>query len=622
MTNAATDFHWADYLVLAAVLAVSTGIGFYTACCLKGQRTTSEYLHGGRQLQLFPVSMSVLASFLSAVSVLGTPLEVYLNGASFALFTLSFFISVPLTAHVFIPFFYQLKVATVYEYLELRFGRLIRLMGSSVFSLQMVFYMAIVLYAPALALSQVSNLSTHLSIVGLGIVCTVYTVMGGLRAVVYTDTFQVFIILSGVLMLIIKGISDVGGFEEMWRRASNGGRLDDVINSVFEPSLTIRHTFWSLTIGGAITTLSVYGINQTIVQRYLAVRKLSHAQRAAYLNLPANVFMTLLLCLLGLVAYACYVHCDPYLTGRIKAFDQLILVMVMDVLGSYPGLPGLFLACIFSASLSTVSSGVNALALVFLEDFVKPTYTAIRHTAMTDELSIVISKTLALTFGLVTVAMAYVTGTMDQTLVQITFMSFGMTGGPLLGLFLLAMFCPCANAWGAGVGLLCSLSFSFWIGIGAIVDGPRRTLLPLTSINCSRNATPILMSFVTYNITTTSLTTLNTTFTTQEATLLSDMTSSLDENPGYDGLALYQLSYMWYCVGSSSLVITIGLIISLLTGCSVHEEIHPELVVPLWQNLKTFIIRQKKNYDVWKTQKAEEEKEEQKKDYKISLEDE
>lgn len=86
---------------------------------------------------------------------------------------------------------------------------------------------------------------------------------------------------------------------------------------------------------------------------------------------------------------------------------------------------------------------------------------------------------------------------------------------------------------GAGVGLLCSLSFSFWIGIGAIVDGPRRTLLPLTSINCSRNATPILMSFVTYNITTTSLTTLNTTFTTQEATLLSDMTSSLNENPGW-----------------------------------------------------------------------------------------
>ncbi|KAK7483064.1 hypothetical protein BaRGS_00025727 [Batillaria attramentaria] len=498
--EATAEFHWADYLVLSIMLVISTAIGFYAAFRKGAQRTTSDYLMGGRKLQWFPVSMSVLASFLSAVSVLGTPLEVYIFGSSFMLYSLAFVVSIPITAHVFIPFFYKLKLTSVYEYLELRFNRIIRLLGSMVFSLQMVFYMAIVLYAPAIALSQVTNLSMLVSVLGIGVICTIYTSLGGLRAVVYTDTFQVIIILLGIATLITKGVVDVGGPGE-----------------VFDADPTVRHTFWGLSLGGGVTALSLYAINQALVQRYMAVSKLSHAQGIIYINLPANAFMTTTLCLLGLVAYARYMHCDPFVTRRIKKFDQLIPLMVMDVLGEYPGLPGLFVACVFSAALSTVSSGVNALALVYLEDVAKPTYSAIRHTDMPDHLATVVSKCLAVAFGLVTIGMAYLTGTMDQTLVNITLKSFGMTGGPLLGVFLLAMFFPCANSWGAGVGLLCGLSFSFWMGIGAILDGPKPSILRLTPVDCLKPVSDVMGNTTTTMTSTTlaSMTSAMTNFTTQ-----------------------------------------------------------------------------------------------------------
>ncbi|KAL8569166.1 hypothetical protein ACOMHN_035436 [Nucella lapillus] len=346
-----------------------------------------------------------------------------------------------------------------------------------------VLYMAVGLYAPSLALSHVAGLSMWISVLGVGVVCTLYTAMGGLRAVMYTDTFQAVVIMVGTLALIVKAVGDVGGVGEVWRIAKQGGRLDNFLD--FDPDPRTRHTVWGLMVGGAVTTISLYGINQTIVQRYLAVHKLRHAQATVYMNLPATFLSITLFVVLGLVAYARYYQCDPLLTGRIQSFDQLIPLMVMEVLGKYPGLPGLLVACVFSASLSTVSSGVNALALVYLEDEVKPLYQLIKKKPLTEQQALVVTKVLAVLFGLVTIGLAYVTGLMDQTLVTITIKAQGMTGGPLLGLFFLAMFCPSANSWGAGVGLLCGLAFSFWLGVGAILHGPPAPILPLTPINCS-----------------------------------------------------------------------------------------------------------------------------------------
>ncbi|ESO83050.1 hypothetical protein LOTGIDRAFT_134119 [Lottia gigantea] len=473
-------FDWPDFVVLGAMLAVSIFIGLYHGFRKKKQ-STDEYLMGGRNMSFLPVAFSVMASFLSAISVLGAPVEIYTFGASFWVNALSYFISVPITAHVFIPLFFKLKISSAYEYLEMRFNRKIRLMGCFVFTVQMIFYMAVVFYAPALAFSHVSGLSLWISVLAVGAACTVYTSVGGLKAVVWTDVFQLLVVLSGLSALVIKGTLDVGGLGTVWARAKEGGRLD-VFN--FDPDPRVRHTVWSLIIGGSITTLSVYAVNQAMVQRYLCVKNLKTAQGTIYFNLPGNVITTSLLSLLGLVAYAKYKDCDPFKSGRITQLDQLVPLMVTETLGVIPGMAGLFVACVFSAALSTVSSGVNALSLVYLEDVVKPVYKLSRGKQISDRAATVISKCLAIFFGCLTVGLAFLSSFMGRTILNIALRSFGMTGGPLLMLFLLAMFFPSINSWGAGVGLVCSLLFSFWLGIGAIIHRPPMPVLSLVTDQC------------------------------------------------------------------------------------------------------------------------------------------
>ncbi|KAK7113937.1 hypothetical protein V1264_000086 [Littorina saxatilis] len=287
--------------------------------------------------------------------------------------------------------------------------------------------------------------------------------------------------------------------------------------------------------------------------------------------------------------------------------------MVMDVLGEYPGLPGLFVACIFSASLSTVSSGVNALALVYLEDGVKPFYTMVKHRELPEHQAVVITKILAMVFGMVTIGLAYLAGLMDQTLVNITIKSQGMTGGPLLGLFILGMFFPCANSWGAGVGLLCGLSFSFWLGVGTLIDGPKGSILPLWPLNCSATMTSLstasqMLTNVTSAVLATTAKTATTTSSFLSSTFLSSSTDAPPPSPEYDGLGLYELSYLWYGTASALVVIFIGLFVSFLTGCGDDRVLSPDHIIQVWPTLKRGIINKKKRYDVWKSQKKHDDK--------------
>ncbi|XP_048253660.1 sodium-coupled monocarboxylate transporter 1-like [Haliotis rufescens] len=577
-------FGWHDYLVLTLMLAVSAAIGLYHGCRRGGQKTTDEYLMGGRDMQFLPVAFSVLASFLSAITVLAVPVEIYLFGAAFWVNALSYFISVPITAHVFIPLFHRLKLRSVYEYLELRFNYSVRVMGCLVFTLQMMVYMAVVFYAPALVFSQVSGMSMLVSILAIGGVCTIYTTLGGLKAVVWTDVFQIVIVISGILALIIKGTIEVGGARAVWQKASEGGRLENVFD--FDPDPLKRHTFWSLVFGGSITTLSIYAINQALVQRYLAVKKLRHAQGTIYFNLPSNIIATTLMTGVGLVTYAKYKDCDPYKSGKMTKFDQLVPLLVMETLGMVPGLAGLFISCVFSAALSTVSSGVNALALVHLEDIIKPCYKTLTGTAMREKLGTVISKVLTLLFGLLTVGLAFLAGKMGGTMLQITLSSFGMTGGPLLGLFLLAIFVPFATTPGAVAALFSGLVFSLWVVIGSTVNGSRPPILNITTDGCdvmsgfnSTYSTPTTMRSLLSNMT---VVMVNTTLTA--------------DSPPPPPMAIYRLSYMWYSGTSVLVAFTVGVIISILTGGLRKPDVNPELVINVWKKLKTLVSRNKQQY--------------------------
>merc|ERR1719383_93103 len=154
-------------------------------------------------MSVLPVTLSLLASFISAITLLGTPSEVFLNGTQYSILALANIAVIPLAAYLFLPVLYPLRLTSAYEYLELRFNKATRNMSTLIFILMMVMYLAIVLYSPCLALSSLTDINLWLLVVVAGAICVFYTTLGGMKAVMWTDAFQVTIMYLGIVMILL-----------------------------------------------------------------------------------------------------------------------------------------------------------------------------------------------------------------------------------------------------------------------------------------------------------------------------------------------------------------------------------------------------------------------------------
>ncbi|XP_076041757.1 sodium-coupled monocarboxylate transporter 2-like isoform X2 [Oratosquilla oratoria] len=550
----ALKFGWADYLVFALMLAVSAAIGVFYGFFSKSKQDTAEFLMAGKSMGTFPVAMSLIASFMSAITLLGTPSEVYQFGFLYWLIGFSYFVVMPAASYLYLPVFYELQVLSAYEYLERRFNKAVRMLGSLTFIVQMNLYMAIVVYAPALALSQVMGLNVYASVVLICVVCIFYTTLGGMKAVLWTDTIQVVIMYFSMVFVIIKGAIDNGGFKAVWDINDASGRTE-LVN--WDPNPTVRHTFWSLVVGGYFTWITIYGVNQAQVQRYLSVPTKQHAINALWINLFGLFFLMLTCAFGGMVIYAKYADCDPIRSGVVSKGDQLFPLFVMHTLGDYMGLPGLFVAGIFSGALSTVSSGMNSLAAITLEDFIKGGC----FPNMSDVVSTRVAKFLSFLYGVLTFGLVFVAAQLGNVL-SAALSIFGMVGGPLLGVFTLGMFFPWANGIGAFVGTIVSLVFMFWIGVGHQVAKANGQIsvprMPTSVAGCVNFTEPTIVAPTSF------------------------------EDPG-EPLAIYELSYMWYSATGCFTVIVVGLLVSACTKWQDVRYLDPRTLSPAIHWFRRFI---------------------------------
>uniref|UniRef100_A0A8C3K331 Solute carrier family 5 member 12 n=1 Tax=Calidris pygmaea TaxID=425635 RepID=A0A8C3K331_9CHAR len=179
------------------------------------------------------------------------------------------------------------------------------------------------------------------------------------------------VMVTGFVTVLIRGTTLNGGTTKVWESAYEGSRLN-IFDFDIDPLR--RHTFWTIVIGGTFTWLGIYGVNQSTIQRCISCKSEKHAKLALYLNLLGlwTVLMCAVFC--GLVMYSYYKSCDPWTASFISAPDQLMPYFVMDIFSSMPGVPGLFVACAFSGTLSTVAASINALATVTFEDLVKKVF--------------------------------------------------------------------------------------------------------------------------------------------------------------------------------------------------------------------------------------------------------
>nr|XP_010961120.2 sodium-coupled monocarboxylate transporter 1 [Camelus bactrianus] len=497
---------------------------------------------GGRRMTAVPVALSLTASFMSAVTVLGSPSEVYRFGAIFSIFAITYFLVVVISAEVFLPVFYKLGITSTYEYLELRFNKYVRLCGTFLFIVLTILYTGIVIYAPALALNQATGFDLWGAVVATGVVCTFYCTLGGLKAVIWTDVFQVGIMVAGFASVIIQAALIQGGISTILNDAYNGGRLN-FWN--LNPNPLQRHTFWTIIIGGTFTWTSIYGVNQSQVQRYISCKSRFQAKMSLYINLVALWAILTCSVLCGLALYSRYHDCDPWTAKKVSAPDQLMPYLVLDILQDYPGVPGLFVACAYSGTLSTVSSSINALAAVTVEDLVKPHFTSLSERSLSW-----ISQGLSVLFGVLCIGMAALASLMGS-LLQAALSIFGMIGGPLLGLFALGILVPFANSIGALVGLLAGFAITLWVGIGAQLYPPlpERTMpLRLETYGCNS----------TYNGTNW-MTTTEMPFSTSAFQVHNIERTALMDN-------WYSLSYLYFSTLGTLVTLFVGILTSLSTG--------------------------------------------------------
>uniref|UniRef100_A0AAX7VDI1 Solute carrier family 5 member 8 n=1 Tax=Astatotilapia calliptera TaxID=8154 RepID=A0AAX7VDI1_ASTCA len=357
----------ADYVVFAVVLLLSAAVGFYYAWRSRKQGTSRDFLTGGRKLNALAVSMSLTASYMSSVTVLSNPAEVYRYGAIFGYLSISYVIAVVYTSEVFLPVFYRLAINSTYEYLELRFSRATRLLGMLIFFFNLL-YTGLVIYAPALALNQVTGMNLWGGIISTATVCTLYCALVSKTFITY-DTHTIGIMFAGYMSVIIKCVILKGGISTILSDAQEGGRINFVD---FDINPLRRHTFWTLVFGGAFTWSSIYGTYQPQVQRYNSCKSIKHARLALFINVLGLVCTLTSSVISGLCLYSFYKNCDPWKAGQVSSPDQLLPYLVMDILADHQGLPGLFFAAVYSASLSTVSTSINAMAAVTMEDLIKP----------------------------------------------------------------------------------------------------------------------------------------------------------------------------------------------------------------------------------------------------------
>lgn len=223
---AAHTFVALDYAVLISFLVLSAGIGVYFAWHDRRGNSNRQFLTANRQLNWLPVSMSMMASFLSAASVLGVPAEVFVRGSTFWYGSISTTLAILMAAFIFMPMYYKMDITSINEYLEKRFSsRAIRKIGSILFIVHTLLYLGVALYGPSLALGSVTGFPVWSSILLNGAVCTFYTSIGGIKAVVWTDVVQVILIYVAYIMVIASGLHHLGGFGAMWQIAGEGGRL-------------------------------------------------------------------------------------------------------------------------------------------------------------------------------------------------------------------------------------------------------------------------------------------------------------------------------------------------------------------------------------------------------------
>ncbi|XP_068908730.1 sodium-coupled monocarboxylate transporter 2-like [Tenebrio molitor] len=544
-------FSWYDYILFCVMLVFSSVIGIYFGCFGSKQRTANEYLLGGNSMKPLPVAISLTASHISGISLLGLPADAYRYGGSFLLGGISMLFVTVATIFIYIPVFFDARATSMYEYLERRFDHKTRLLASFLYVLATLLANPVIVYVAALAFSTATGLKMHLVVPVVCCICVFYTSIGGVKTVIWTDAFQFIFTVGALMFVFVLGVRSSGGFSEVWTKALNGERLNLFD---FSPDLTKRDGFWVVIVGLTFHWMGTVSIHQTCIQKLRSVPTYAESKLSLIWYGIGLVVVKAVCVLIGFVMYAKYASCDPLTTKKVTKNDQLVPYFVMDVAKDVPGLSGIFIAGIVSAGLSTLSASLNCLAGTIYEDFLSK----FLPKNITEKTKCTVLKLIVITTGIVCLAMNFIVDHLGA-IIPLNMAIVAISNGPLLGVFTVGLLFPRVRAkgafYGAVTGLICISSIvipaKYYQSRGLIKDITK----PLSTESCQF-----------FN----------------ESAVPSNVSSRLET---FEPHSIFKISHFCYTLVGAVATMVVSIVISYLTNDKDDLPIDESLISPVSRSL-------------------------------------
>ncbi|MCA9248188.1 MAG: sodium/solute symporter [Planctomycetales bacterium] len=450
-----------DYAVLAVYLASMVGVGVYFS---SKNKNTDDYFRGGSQVVWWAAGCSIFATMLSSITFMAIPAKAYAQNLVYLVGNMMIVAVAPIAVYLALPFYRRVDAASAYEYLGKRFNHSVRLFASGSFSVFHLFRMGIVMSLAGLALATVTPLTPSQCVLLMGVLSILYCTMGGVEAVIWTDTLQTVVLLGGALVCLFLMIAGTeGGLAGAYQMAADHGKLN--LWNLHWDATSANLAIWVVVLGGIGQNISSYTGDQAVVQRYMTTpderRAAGSIWFAAILAVPAS----LIFFGMGTALFAFYKsnpqHLDPTYTT-----DQILPLFIAQELPV--GIAGLIVAGIFAAAQSTISTSMNSMATAVVTDFLRPARQG--EPASTNFLRI--ARVLTFAFGVAGTALGLLFVSPDiKSLFDQFIKVVGLFMGVLGGLFALGALTRRASGAGALIGVVGGAAIMFALPYFTAING-------------------------------------------------------------------------------------------------------------------------------------------------------
>jgi len=431
--------------ILLGYLISLVTVGIYFSRREKG---TDDFFRAGRRIPWWAAGLSIFGTQLSAITFMAIPAKTYATDWRYFMLNMCIPLTAPIIILLFLPFYRNLDVTTAYEYLERRFNLAARLMGSLMFMILQLGRIGIILFLPSIALSMVVGMDVRTCILIMGVLSILYTVMGGIEAVIWTDVMQVAVLLGGALLSLILILTRVeGGLPGVWSTGLDLGKLQ-----VLDPRFLFSEpTLWVVLLGGIAANLISYGSDQSVIQRYLTTRNQKEAAKGIWTNALITIPATVLFFFLGTALFVYFQQNPSRLHPILPQIDAIFPWYIVSQLPA--GVAGLLIAGIFAASMSSLDSSMNSVAATLTTDWYQRCF--VPNSG--DKKRLLFARFSTAVVGALGVAFALIMTEWEILSLWDQFSKvIGLFAGGLAGLFLLGMLSKRAHGLGGLIGLVAS----------------------------------------------------------------------------------------------------------------------------------------------------------------------